>query len=171
MLRVEVVYGSLSSLDPVLQEDHAMDQELIAYLDKRFRESAEQIASLREETTQQIASLREELTSFREETSRRFEHVQEEIRHTRVEIEGLRDQIRLLAEGIINFDERLERFRGAAQRDLDTIRGLFIPLLQSVQECVHSLEAWREARERDPIDIIKERYGPQSRRGSQAQTG
>jgi predicted nuclease with TOPRIM domain len=137
-----------------------MDQELIAYLDQRFRESS-----------QQIAGLREEMTSFREETSARFERVEEAIRHTRVEVEGLRDQIRLLAEGIINFDERLERFRGEVQRELDSIRGLFMPLLQTVQDRVRSLESWRETRERDPIDIIKERYGPQSRRGPQAQAG
>jgi predicted nuclease with TOPRIM domain len=137
-----------------------MDQELIAYLDQRFRESS-----------QQIAGLREEMTSFREEASARFERVEEAIRHTRVEVEGLRDQIRLLAEGIINFDERLERFRGEVQRELDSIRGLFMPLLQTVQDRVRSLESWRETRERDPIDIIKERYGPQSRRGPQAQAG
>jgi hypothetical protein len=46
-----------------------------------------------------------------------------------------------------------------------------LPPLQSVQERVSSLESWRETRERDPIDIIKERYGPQGRRGPQAQAG
>lgn len=155
-----------------------MDQDLIAYLDQRFRESSQQIAglreemtSLREETGQQIAGLREEMTSFREETSRRFERVEEEIRHTRVEIEGLRGQIKLLAEGIINFDERLERFRGEVQRGLDGLHRLFFPVCEELKDRVRSLESWRETRDRDPIEIIKERYGPQRRGGPQAQAG
>ena len=135
----------------------AMDQELIAFLDQRFRES-----------NQQIASLREQITEFREEMTHRLEGVEETIRHTRVEIEGLRSQIRLLAEGMINFDERLASFRGEVKRDLDSIRGLFFPLHEALQDRVHNLESWRQSKERDPIEIIKERYGPQAR---QSQTG
>ena len=68
-----------------------MDQELITYLDQRFRENAQQIASLREETLLH------------------FERVEEAIRHTRVEVEGLRGEVRLLAEGIASVEERKER--------------------------------------------------------------
>ena len=144
-----------------------MDQELIAYLDQRFRESSQQVASLHE----QIASLREEMASFREETNRRFEQVEEAIRHTRVEIEGLRGQIRLLAEGMINFDERLAAFKGEIQRDLESIRRLFFSLHEALQDRVHGLESWRQTKERDPIEIIKERYGPQGSERRQSQAG
>ena len=56
-----------------------MDQELIAYLDQRFRESNEHTANLREEMTRQIASLREE-------TFRRFDRTDEAIRYLRMSL-------------------------------------------------------------------------------------
>jgi benzoyl-CoA reductase/2-hydroxyglutaryl-CoA dehydratase subunit BcrC/BadD/HgdB len=56
-----------------------MDQELIAYLDERFRSIDEQFRGVDErfrETWQHMDA--------------RFEQVHEENRHTRVEVEGLR---------------------------------------------------------------------------------
>ena len=120
-----------------------MDQELIAYLDQRFRE------------------VREEIASFREETSGRFEQVGESIRHTGVEVEGLRGQIQLLAEGMISFDQRLTGFSAEVRRDLESIRGLFFRLYEALQDRVRTLESWRETKERDPLEIIKERFGLQ----------
>ena len=120
-----------------------MDQELIAYLDQRFRE------------------VREEIASSREESSRRFEQVDESIRHTGVEVEGLRGQIQLLAEGMISFDQRLTGFSGEVRRDLESIRGLFLRLYEALQDRVRTLESWRETKERDPLEIIKERFGLQ----------
>jgi hypothetical protein len=57
-----------------------LDQELIAYLDERFRETTQQISSLREETAQ------------------RFDRLEEKVRHNGVEIEALRGEIRQVSE-------------------------------------------------------------------------
>ena len=86
-----------------------MDQELIAYLDQRFssiderfRETSQQISSLREETAQQIGSLRDEFESFREETTQNFGRVDEGIRQVHVVIEGLRNgEVRVVSEGVL----------------------------------------------------------------------
>jgi len=102
-----------------------MDQELIAYLDARFREASEQVEGLREEfagfrgeTTQQISGLRGEITSlrdefvgFREETSQNFSRADEKIRQVHIVVEDLRDEIKVLAEGLSGFGEQLNSFR------------------------------------------------------------
>jgi hypothetical protein len=118
-----------------------MDQELIAYLDGRFRETSEQIES------------------FREETSRRFEQVETAIRHTQVSVEGLRGEVRLVAEGVMSFDERLPVFRKDFEQELENIRGSIRSSYATLDRRTFALESWRERKERDPIDLIREKYG------------
>jgi predicted nucleic acid-binding Zn-ribbon protein len=125
-----------------------MDQELIAYLDTRFRE-----------TNQQIAGLREELVGFREETSQRFERVETEVREAHVKIEDLQGQIRLLAEGVMSSEEKLQAFRTEVKQEFDDTRSLMRSAYAQVDRRVHSLEDWRESKERDPLELIRERYG------------
>ena len=125
-----------------------MDQELIAYLDTRFRE-----------TNQQVAGLREELVSFREETSQRLERVETEVRHAHVKVEDLQGQVRLLAEGVMSSEEKLQAFRTEVKQDFDDTRSLMRSAYAQVDRRVHSLEDWRERKERDPIELIRERYG------------
>lgn len=141
-----------------------MDQELIAYFDQHFREMSRQIESLREETTQQIGGLRVEVTQqiqgLREETTQRFEEVTESIRHTRVMVEGVRSDLQLLAEGMMGTNESLGVFRTEVAQELKEVRSL-IGLLPypTLESRVHKLEVWRETRERDPLDIIREKFG------------
>lgn len=80
-----------------------MDQELIAYLDERFGETSREIRGLREETAQQFAAAREE-------TAQRFDRLEEKVRHNGVEIEGLRGEIRQVADGVAVANERLDGF-------------------------------------------------------------
>ena len=128
-----------------------MDQELIAYLDQRFRESNEHTANLREEMTRQIASLREE-------TFRRFDRTDEAIRHTRVEVEGVRGEVRLLAEGIASVEEKMASFRQQVAGDIDNVRTLIRPAYSSVDDRLRLLEKWKERKEHDPMDVIRERF-------------
>ncbi|MEA2691485.1 MAG: hypothetical protein QOJ16_872 [Acidobacteriota bacterium] len=81
-----------------------MDQELIAYLDERFRQTSEQIGSLRQETAQ------------------RFESMESAIRQTHVVVEGLRGDIQLLAEGIIGVEEKLQSLRDEVSQQFDEVR-------------------------------------------------
>jgi archaellum component FlaC len=125
-----------------------MDQELIAYLDERFRETSQQIAGLREETMQQIMGLREEttqqimglreattqqITGLREETTQQITGFREE---TTQQITGLREgttqQITSLREAttqqIVSLREEMgglrgefESFRAETGRNFDRV--------------------------------------------------
>lgn len=96
-----------------------MDQELIAYLDERFRESArqtqEQFSIFREEIARQFAA-------SREEANQRFERLEEEVRHNGIEIEGLRGEIRQVAEGVTVANERLGRFKNRFTKKLKDVQ-------------------------------------------------
>ena len=149
-------------------------QEVIAYLGKRFDETSQQIQELRDEMTREflnvreemaqgLSGLREEMTqefaNVREEMTRGFTHASEENRHTRVLIEGVHSNVRLVAEGVIGMGERMDAFRADVTTEVRNIRSLVQDSYSALEPRVHALESWRETRERDPIDIIKERFG------------
>lgn len=127
-----------------------VDPDLIAYLGQRFRESAEQIAALREENAQQFAAVRGEAATFREETAQRFQRVEDTVRQTLVQVEGLRGNVELLAEGFGALNERLER----VQRDVDLLPGQikvwFEPYLKNLDGRVRILEGRAESRQPNP---------------------
>jgi hypothetical protein len=114
-----------------------MDPELIAYLDARFRETSQQIESLREETTYQMGVSREETTQqisvLRGETTQQIgglaqqferleKRMEEGFRHTGIEIEALRGDIRQVAEGVIGANERLDSFRESIAVEFKEVR-------------------------------------------------
>lgn len=103
-----------------------MDQELIAYLDERFRETLQQIASLREE-----------------------------IRHTHVVVEGLRGDIQLVAEGFIGLDARFISFQEQMKQEFQEVRSSFRLPYSDLDRRLSVLE-------RDPMVIIRERFGKTS---------
>jgi hypothetical protein len=144
-----------------------MDQELVAYFDERFREMREdlrqEIHGVREELGQEIHGVREELKqeiqSFREETGQRFEKVEEEIRHTQILVEAGRGDIRMVAEGTCGLDERLGFFRKEVQQEFDDVRKLIRPVYSSLDQRLRTLEVRKDLQGRDPIEVIKERFG------------
>jgi predicted nucleic acid-binding Zn-ribbon protein len=118
-----------------------MDQELIAYLDERFRQTAEQIGSLRQETAQ------------------RFESMESAIRQTHVVVEGLRGDIQLLAEGIIGMEEKLQSLRDEVSQQFDEVRKSVEVPFKHLDRRVSALESRAALETRDPLDVIRERYG------------
>lgn len=104
-----------------------MDQELIAYLDMRFREVSQQIVDLREETTQQIAGLQGEFESFRAETGRNFDRVDGEIRKVGglgPLIEDLRREIQFVSDGVKGANERLDASKVEVAQEFKDVRSL-----------------------------------------------
>lgn len=139
-----------------------MDAELIAYLDERFRETAQQIGGLREETIhrfEQVDHRFEQVDNRLEEVNYRFERVEGAIRETRVEIEGVRDDIRLVAEGITGVEEKSEVLRTDLLREWGGVRNFVEVSYQDLNRRVHDLETWKERRDRDPLEYIRERFG------------
>jgi hypothetical protein len=149
-------------------------KELIGYLGKRFDESSQQIQELREEITREFANVRQEMAqefaNVRAEMAQEFANVRgemaqgfakaaEENSHTRVLIEGVHSNVRLVAEGVIGMGERMDAFREEVTTEVKNIRSLTQDVYSALERRVHTLETWRETKERDPIDIIKERFG------------
>jgi archaellum component FlaC len=191
-----------------------MDQELIAFLTERFRETSQQIEGLREETAQQFAGLREEtaqqfaglreetgqqfaglreetgqqfaglreetaqqfaglreetaqqFTEVREETAqqfaradRRVERVEHELHRTRIVVESLRGDIRLLAEGVMGVSDRLELFQSDVALKLDDVKASIVPYYQDLNRRVGILQERADRETRDIMDVIREKYG------------
>ena len=91
-----------------------MDQELVAYFDRRFSElklelkselkselKAELMPEIRTEIASSAAELRGEIAASAAETRRHFDVVADQ----------LLDKIQLVGEGVITVDQKLDRFR------------------------------------------------------------
>jgi hypothetical protein len=113
-----------------------MDQELIAYLDKNFRETSRQIEGLREETIG------------------RLERVEEEVRHNQVSLESLRGEVRLVAEGVANTNERLDSFQSEVARDFSETHKMIRLGYSDLDRRVRVLEARRERPDQDPTEPL-----------------
>lgn len=85
-----------------------MDQELVAYFDRRFSELKSELtwelkSELKSELTSEItAALGAEIRASAAETRRHFDVV----------ADRLMDKIQLVGEGVIGVDQKLDRFRG-----------------------------------------------------------
>ena len=121
-----------------------MDQELKAYLDERFGRIDE-----------------------------RFENVETSVRHTQILVEGVRSDLRLVAEGVMGFSERLEAFQSENLRRFDEIRALLTPVhqtlfgriqsvdfdVQNLDRRVKILEGRADRQTGDVIEAIRQKFG------------
>lgn len=114
-----------------------MDQELITYLDARF-------AQMDERFTQ---------------TSQEIREVKETVGQLQVMMESIRDDTRQVAEGVIANNEKVDTVKGEILKQFEEMRGLFRPMYMELDTRISSLESWRERTERDPLEIIRERFG------------
>ena len=89
----------------------------------------------------------------------RLDGLEDDVRQTRILVEGQRDDIRQLAEGIIGTNESLAAFRIEVQVQLDKIPGLITPAYTALDGRVRTLESWKERTDRDPVEIVRERWG------------
>jgi methyl-accepting chemotaxis protein len=139
-----------------------MDQELVAYLETRFNHISQQIESLREETAQrfeQVDQRFEQVDQRFEQVDQRFEQVDSAIRHTHVSIEGLRREVCIVAEGVMGVDERLKPAQQDAFQVFEDMRVLIQTTFRSLDKRTVALEDWRQRTERDPIELVRERFG------------
>jgi chromosome segregation ATPase len=109
-----------------------MDQELIAYLDKRF----EQVDKRFEEVTKELGDA---------------------IRENGVEIESLRGQIQQVAEGVANCNQRIDSFRSEVSDQFKELRETLHASHSNLHRRVSALEAWREKVDPSPPAARKRR--------------
>lgn len=126
-----------------------MDQELKAYLDERFTRVDERFARMETRMDE------------------RFKQVETEARHTRVLVEGVHDNVRLLAEATISTGERIDSLREETASSLERIEGsvgmiheILVPRVERLENRVTILEGEAERRNRDVLDVVRERFGP-----------
>jgi len=154
-----------------------MDQELIAYLDERFGkiddrfqqidERFQQIGERFQRVDERFDDTNREITTLREETNARFGQLDRSVQETRVLLENMHGELRLVAEGVIGFDDKLQAFRKesaeGSEEALHILRRL--PPYVQLEGRIDVLESWRERLDRDPIEVIRERFGLDKKRG------
>lgn len=100
-----------------------------------------------------------ELVTFLEErfreTSQQIAGLREEIRHVHIAVEGLRGDIQLVAEGFIGLDARFMSFQEQMKEEFREVRS-------SIRLPYSELDRRLSALERDPMVIIRERFGKTS---------
>ena len=135
-----------------------MDQELIAYLDERFRESARHAESLHQENMQQITGLHLETNQRFEKMEERQDRTETEIRRAQVMVEGLRGEIQLVAEGVSGLGEKQRSFRREVAQKFDLVQKSIAPYYRDLDGRLRILEEWAECEGKVSVDVIRQRH-------------
>jgi chromosome segregation ATPase len=162
-----------------------MDQELRAYFDERFADinARSEIGNLRGEVgslREEVGSLRGEVGSLRGETTAQFAELREENRHAGVLLEGMRSDLRLVAEGVVGVTEQMGANQQENRTSLQEVKEALAPFyvnldgrvkgldqqvqsmtarMQIVDARVKILESRAERQTRDVLDVIREKFG------------
>lgn len=115
-----------------------MDQEMRAYLQ-------EMEARMEARADERDARMNERMGGLDE----RLGNVETESRQTRVLMEGMHDNIRLLAEGIMGVTERLERFQEETGDHFKEVKASLSPAYKNLDGRVHSLD--------NQVDLLESR--------------
>lgn len=83
-----------------------MNEELIAYLDRRFAETTR------------------EFQLIRQQSEERFTSLEDQVRRTYVLVEDLRSDLRAVAEGVATVNEKLDRSIARVDDDLERDRSM-----------------------------------------------
>jgi predicted nuclease with TOPRIM domain len=147
--------GRLSRIETTAEA--RVDQELKAYLEEMKARMEEQSARMEEQSARmeeqsarmeemsarmdgQSAGLEEMRARMDEQFARMETQSQTEARQTRVLLEGLYNNIGLLAEGIMGVTERLETFQEETANRFKEIKVALSPAYKDLDGRVHSLD-------------------------------
>src|SRR6185369_6786266 len=126
-----------------------------AYLDEQFGRMAERV----DENSRQIEDLKEEARQTKQETRQQIEDLKEDTRHTRVLVEGIRSDVRLIAEGVMGGIEQQEAHRKEIQAAVDEIKTSVVLSYRSQEGRVQSLEDQAERQRHDVFEALRKRFG------------
>ncbi len=149
-----------------------VDQDLKAYLEEHFGRNDGRL--------DRIDGRLDQMDGRLNRMDGRLEQVETETHHTRILMEGVRGDLRLVAEGVMAATERLEAFQGETSRSLEEVKASLKPVYQSLDGRIQSidtnvqnlddrmaslnrrvsfLEARAERQNRDVIEVIREKFG------------
>jgi hypothetical protein len=121
-----------------------MDPELKAYLDQAFSQIGNRLGALE----QRVGAL-----------EARVGALEEAVTQTRILVEGQHNDTRQVAEGVIGTNERLDSLREEMGLQFEHLRSLISPPYSDLNRRMKMLESWRERTERDPVELVRERFG------------
>ena len=125
-----------------------MDQELKAYLDEREARMDGRFSQMDGRFSQMEGRMDE-----------RFKQIETEVRHTRVLVEGLDSNIRLLAEAVIGTNERIDFLRADTTAGFEEIKGRVGMIQETLVPRVKTLENKVEQENLDVLEVIREKFG------------
>ena len=119
------------------------EKELLTFLERRFGDLSNQIAESRHENQQRFGQIDDRFGQIDARLDRidaRVEQVETEVRHAHVQIESLRGDIRLVAEGVLGVSDRLESHRLETAREFEETRALLRLSYAQIEQRVKRLE-------------------------------
>ena len=117
-----------------------MDQELKAYLEEMEARMEARAEHREARMDERIVGLEARMDERIGGLDDRLGGVETEGRQTRVLLEGMHDNIRLLGEGVMGVTERLETFQGEMAARFTEIKALLSPVYQNLSGRVHSID-------------------------------
>lgn len=86
----------------------------------------------------------------------RLDRLEETGRQTLVMVEGLRDEVHLVAEAFVGLDERLQRLHNENTAVYDQVRGWIEPAFRGIDGRVQALEGRSDTRHLDVLDAVRQ---------------
>ena len=134
-----------------------MDQELKAYLDERETRMDKRFSQLQAQMDERETQMDKSFSQLRAHMDERFTQVETEVRHTRVLVEGLDNNMRLIAEAVVGTNERIDRLQVETASKLHEIKDA---VQRGLVPRIEILESRVDRANRDILDVVRERYVP-----------
>jgi len=142
-----------------------VDQDLISYLEgfrKDVMHKLEQMDGRLEQMDgrlEQMDGRLEQMDGRLNQMDGRLDRVEESVRHARIEIEGLRGELRLVAEAYIGLDEKLASFRIDMAKEFTEVRSSVRQPFEYLDSRVRVIEARADNAHRDVMALVRESLG------------
>lgn len=155
--RIDGLRGEIADLrQETVEKIEGLRQETAQGIEGLRQETTEGIKELRQETTRMMGGLRSEVDGLRVE-------LREEIRLTRVSLEGVRCDLQLLAEGVVDTRDLLARHEAVTKESLHDLKEMIVPVNKHLSRRVELLEERAERQAQDSMEVIRARFGTRQR--------
>ena len=95
------------------------------------------------------------------QVTERIEKVDDRVHQTQIAVESLRGDLRIVAEGVMSNDEKIITLREEVARKLDEMGITIRQTYQDMGDRVRRVERFVKREGRDPVEIIREKFGKQ----------
>ena len=135
-----------------------MDQELRTFLQEQFQEIRQRFEKI-DGRFEKIDGRFEQVDNRFEAADGKMDGLREEVHHTRILMEDMQGNVRLLAEGITSVTDRMGRLEKEVKQKLQELWDMVVNPVRNLHERVAHLEEVENRRTRDIVEVIRERFG------------